>query len=204
MKNKYVLSIMAGVLLLASTAMAYNIEITPGGSTDITGSSFFDVSIVFNPDPGGNTFGTFGFNLFYDTSELTYSDYQLLFPSPIGPAVTPPSASTAGKINNLSGFLPFGQSAPTISSPYTLAKITFGLVNPSSDGAADVWFDTKAGTGFTVNNTFTQMSSITREGAPDISGTPSIVPEPLSSILFAAGGGTFLLRRFVKNSRQKI
>lgn len=201
MKIKFILSVVSILILFSSAAMAYDLQLTPEGPYDMNSDSYFDVFVMFNPDQGGSRLGTFGFNLSYDTSELTYNSYQFFYPDPIGPAFTPSFENPAGKINNLSGFLPFGQTAPTISDPYTLAKITFDIADPSalvSDGQADVWFDTGVGTGLTVNDNYVQLSSITLVGTPDI----AVAPEPISSILFLTGGAMLGFRRFFKRNSQ--
>jgi hypothetical protein len=201
-RSKFFLLILTLMLFLATNAMAYNFELTPGSSRDVTGDSFFDVSVIFNPDAGGNTLGTFGYNLFYDTNELTYNSFQLFLPSPLGVSFGGPFESAGGKINNLGGLLPFGATAPTITSPYTLAKVTFsidkpGVNTPAFDGQADVWFDSSTGTGATIDGVYKQMSGITRVGAPDVA---AVAPEPVSSILFLSGGAVMGVRRFCKKA----
>lgn len=200
-RSKFFLPVIALVLFLVTNAMAYNFEITPGSSKDVTGDSFFDISVIFNPDAGGNTLGTFGFNLFYDTSELTYSSIQLFYPSPVGPSFMAPFETAGGKINNISGNLPFGATATKLTSPFTLAQVRFnidtpGVNTPGFDGQADVWFDTGVGTGATIDGAYKQMSSITRTGVPDV----AVAPEPVSSILFLTGGAVLGFRRFNKKA----
>jgi hypothetical protein len=70
----------------------------------------------------------------------------------------------------------------------TLGTVAFTIDSPTNDGLADLWFDTEsAGHGFAVDGVTTPMSEITINGPlPDL----TVMPEPISSTLFAIGGAT--------------
>jgi hypothetical protein len=137
--------------------------------------------------------------MYYDDAELvwnsgatTTSVLSPLFSQFLGPL----NGATSGFIGNFNAGSFLGDSA--ISSPLSLAHIAFDVVSPTLDGSPDVWFDTASSGmyGFTIDNTFVQMSDMQVTGLnPDVY---SIVPEPVSSILFILGGATMGFRRFRK------
>jgi len=115
----------------------------------------------------------------------------------------PPSESTSGLISNFNG-ASLGSDV-TINSSYTLATVAFDVaagINNPADGLPDVWFD--IGTGleeFTIDGTTVPVSQMTISGAsPDV----YVLPEPVSMILFIAGGATFGIGTYWRKRKQRL
>ncbi|GBE32242.1 hypothetical protein BMS3Bbin05_01151 [bacterium BMS3Bbin05] len=215
MKSKLILLILSVMLVFGATkAVAYNLDIVPATSVDVTGQTMFFVDVVFTPDMGGNTFGDYGFNLFYDNLELTWNSVNTILspPSPLSAPFAPFEMSPDnGQVFSFSGSLPLTippTSDPTMTNAFTLATVAFSVDSPgvnisTADGFADVWFDiTTAGTGFTINGAPVSMSSMPIGSMNTDVFAITVVPEPVSSALFIVGGATLGLRRFRKWKRQ--
>jgi hypothetical protein len=196
------LAIFTGTL----NAMAYNVSIVPSGSLDVTGQSTIFFDIVFNPDIGGNLFDTYGFSLFYDTTELSWnSDSTITYPpSPltqIGLLVE----NTSGLIENFNGIVISG-TPPTLTAATTLATVAFDVVTPGiniprPDGAVDLWFNTSGvGQGFTIDTKNIPISQMTRMETSDV----FITPEPVSSLLFVVGGMILAAKRYLKRKKNRF
>jgi len=194
------------VLFLLATGVsgvfAYDLTIIPGGSQDVTGQSTIYFDIVFNPDTGGNILDIYQFNLNYDTSELTWniSSTTNTPPSPLIELFGSPAENTLGLIENFNGATLVGSA--NITNPTVLATVAFDVatgINNPADGTPDVWFDLSAG-GLTVDGVATDMAYTTITGvSPDV----YVVPEPISMILFVAGGATFGIGSYLRRKKQK-
>lgn len=216
MKKIIVLLIVALMAAWGSThAEAWDLSIDPSSSqvyAQGTTTIFFD--IVFNPDSGGNTFGNYGFNLFYDDIELDWNlSNSKPWPTLTSPLVaqfwSDPSETTSGQILSINGNVsPFSAAAPTITSPLTLATLAFDINNPgidigTGDGLSDIWFDTQAaGTGPNIDGQFITMAQASSGGNLINGADVALAPEPISSALFIVGGVTLGFRRFCKNRRK--
>ena len=214
MKKVLILIIIALMAVCGTLeADAWYLDIMPTGSLDVTGQSSIFFDIVFTPDTGGNTFGDFGFNLFYDNLELTWNSLNTVLspPSPLSAPFAPfEMGADTGQIFSFSGSLPLTVPPtpdPSMTNAFTLATVAFnvdnsGVNNPTADGFADVWFDvTAAGTGFTIDGAPISMSSIPVGSTNTDVFATTVVPEPISSALFVVGGATLGFRRFWKRKR---
>jgi len=148
MKKMTLLFILALLLTsLQSQSWGYSLVIVPHqGSLDvIPGSSTVSFDIIFHPD-SGTQFGNWAFNLYYDTSEITWNSSLTTagaIPAPLVSALFGgPSENTPGLIENFSGLLsPPNAVAPNISDNITLATVVFDVNTASEDGGDDVWLD---------------------------------------------------------------
>ncbi len=167
----------------ANQAGAWSLELTPSGHIDVTGetSIFFDV--IFNSDPGGNVLNNYAFNLFYDTSELSWNSTNTNFsaPSPLisghfGLTTEPAS----GFIQNINAGT-FGPGA-NVTGSTVLAHVAFDILNPVPVFPY-VWFDTAAGpAGFTVDGVVWSMNNVFI-----LSGIPAIPKTGQTTCYDAAG-----------------
>ncbi len=184
-----------------SEADAWNLDIVPVGSLDATGNSSIFFNIVFNSDVGGNVLDNYAFNIFYDTSELTWNSIQTTVspPSPLFPQFGLPTQSPAGSINMFNGAT--FSSGANINGSVTLANVAFNIHTPVGNGSPDVWFDTVTLPGqeaFTVDNVLTNMNTVKIGGSNTDVFATTVVPEPVSSALFIVGGAVMGVRRYWK------
>ena len=195
------------VLFLVTTGVsgvfAYDLTIIPGGSQDVTGQSTIYFDIVFNPDTGGNSIDSYTFFVGYDTGELAWnsSNTSVTPPSPLTTLLGDPSETTPGLIENFNG-ASFSGSAVVIN-PTVLATVAFDIapgINNPADGLPDVWFDINPKLGFTIDGANVPLTEINISGvSPDV----YVLPEPISMILFVAGGATFGIGSYLRRRKQK-
>ncbi len=184
----------------ATQAGAWSLELTPSGVIDVIGQTSFDVDVWFNPE-GSARLDNYAFNLFYDTSELSWNSGNTSYSPPSGLShelLGPISETTSGFIQNINAAT--FATGPTLTVNTNLATISFDLVNPGVVAdAVDVWFDTAQGpAAFTVDGTATTMNNVSINGiGPDV----VVTPEPVSSALFLVGGATLGFRRFKRRKK---
>ncbi len=201
MKKAIVCLLIVFIAVLGSQqAKAYYLELVPG---DINGQSTFYLDIVFNADPEGITLGNYGFDLYYDNTELRWNQLNTVLspPHPLSTVFVPfESETNPGLIHGISGLMPLsGGGTVEITDSLTLATIAFDIETLSSDGYADIWFDIESiGKSFNIDGTVVSMSSMPVSGEGlDISAP--VIPEPASSLLFIAGASALALRRYRGN-----
>jgi len=200
-----VLLVSLGIWL--SQAGAYELQITPSGTVDVTGQSIVYFDLVFDPQGESINFGTYTFNVLYDASELAWNSNSssTYAPSPLIPQLLGGlEEPTPGEIWNFNAGSFTGYA--TLDTPFTLAHLAFDVVNPVWDGTADVEFDTRVDNrfGFTINNSNIIMADMpVSTNTPDVgtSTVPPVVPEPVSSVLFIVGGSTLGLWRYRRRNR---
>jgi len=201
MKKAIVCLLIVFIAVLGSQqAKAYYLELVP---VDINGQSIFYLDIVFNADPEGNALGNYGFDLYYDNTELSLNQLNtVLSPPPHLSTLFPPfeRETNSGLIQGISGLMPLSGGGPAeITASLTLATIAFDIETLSSDGYTDVWLDIQSiGKGFNIDGNVVSMSSMPVSGEGlDVSAP--IIPEPASSLLFMAGASAIALRYFRGN-----
>ena len=194
MRSKILLLAMAFIMMLSSAAMAYNFEISPTGRVDVGAATSINFDVFFNPDPAGNTFGTYSFALFFDNSELQWNAASTTQtpPSPLTALFGDPYLDSADHISNFNG-ASFAAD-PTINTRTKLASVAFNIMNTDDDGIADVWFDKTQLSSFTIGgNSVSITDQNSNLGA-------NVAPEPVSTILFLSGGAVMGIRRFWKKA----
>lgn len=159
MKKLVVFILVVAIIVIAiSEAKAYSLRILPQtGAMDVNSAQpTVTFNIVFHPDTGGSLLGNWNFNLFYDSSELTWNSTQTsvgAMPSPLSASLFgTPFENTTGLIENFNGLLsPPNAISPTITADLMLATIVFDVTAGVSDGNADVWIDNSDLMHFNVN-----------------------------------------------------
>jgi hypothetical protein len=201
MKKAIVCLLIAFIAVLGSQqAKAYYLELVP---VDINGQSIFYLDIVFNADAEGNMLGNYGFDLYYDNTELTWNQLNTVWsPPPPLSTLFPPfeREMNPGLIQGISGLMLLSGGGPAeITDSLTLATIAFDIEILSSDSNVDIWFDIHSiGKGFNIDGNVVSMSSMPVSGEGlDVSAP--LIPEPASSLLFIAGASALALRYFRGN-----
>ncbi len=168
MKKIFVFILVAAVFLFGrSEAKAYSLIILPqAGAMDVNNSqSTVSFNIVFHPDAGGSMLGNWNFNIYYDSSELTWNSAQTslgTMPSPlVAELFGNPFQNTSGLIENFNGMLfPPNASSPNVNGDLTLATIVFDVIAGVSDGNADVWIDNSDLMHFNVNGSAVSLANV--------------------------------------------
>jgi len=166
MKKIFVLSvIILCSIIVTSEAEAYSLEILPRGSLDVTNNQstvYFDIVLHVDQDI---QLGNWGFDIIYDSSELSWYSTQTksgLMPSPLVAGLFGfPFESVYGLIENFSAALsPPDAAYSTINNDLILATIVFNVIAGAADGNADVWFNKSIHTSFNINGISVPMSDM--------------------------------------------
>jgi hypothetical protein len=181
------------VLFACGFVYGYSLEIRRMGGLDITSSAGPSVSfeIVLHTS-GISGLGNFGFNIYYDSAELTWKPAQSVLgsiPSPLTAGLFGnPVENTPGYIENISAALsPPNAGSATVSGDLTIATLVFDVKTGVADGQPDIWFDTQTkGTSFSINGGTVEMSAMPvivsadadNDGIPDSSDNCSQTPNP--------------------------
>ncbi len=168
MKKLVVFIIVAAIIVIGiSEAKAYSLRILPqAGAMDVNSDqSTVTFNIVFHPDAGGSLLGNWNFNLFYDSSELTWNSAQTSLGTMPSPLVTElfgsPLQNTSGLIENFNALLsPPNAAIPNISGDLILATIVFDVTAGVSDGNADVWIDNSDLMHFNINGSAVSLANV--------------------------------------------
>ena len=190
---KKVFTVFAALLLLlgalgSAEAFTSYIEIRPVGQHEVDAGDPFNVDIYLVGD-GTETLFTYGFDIGFDATELTYVDAVELWPAP--PYVPPTTGymdltlleyfdetKTVGAFDGMT--LPFGAPGKLIDDIH-LGTIEFIVNDPVKlfDGDDDVWVHYRAGMGVTIDNVIV---------FPESTG-PSVGAVPIPGALWLLGSG---------------
>jgi hypothetical protein len=183
------------IFVMSMNTLAYNLEIIsmPDTGVDPRDTVFFD--IVFHPDSGGNLFGDYGFNIYYDNTELTWNPGATTVtpPAPLNVLFQPfENSSGSGMINGISSLAPFSSAGDAILfRPVTLVRLAFSPGSTVQDSAGDIWLDTgSTGTGFTIDGRRVSAAfmPVSYKGTDiHVSSGGVTAPEPAGAVLFVAG-----------------
>ena len=145
------------LIILASESRAYSLEILPRGSLDVTSNQstvYFDVVLDVDSDI---QLGNWGFDIRYDSSELSWNSTLTtsgLMRSPLVAGLFgDPFENISGLIQNFSASLsPPDAAYTTVSTDLVLATIVFNVIAGAADGRADIWINKEVNTSFNIND----------------------------------------------------